>query len=298
VITVENELKPDYLAPFRKGGEYRWETADDMVNRMLSNGIAVHGHVLVWHEQSPAWITVGSKKEIEKNLEDHVTEVLNHFKGRTPSWDVVNEAIADGLSAADAAGDWEKCVRKSKNPWYDTLGADYIELAFRAARAADPNVKLYYNDYGLNDQNKAEVVRKMIKDINDRYRAEGNSRNLIDGVGMQAHYGPGINIDDVRKSLEKLITLGIEVAITELDISMIGYNPGSGRDTDMSDADAATQARIYADLFKLYKEHSANITRESMWGMDDNTSWQSAGNPCLFDWKLNAKKAFYAASKP
>jgi endo-1,4-beta-xylanase len=66
----------------------------------------------------------------------------------------------------------------------------------------------------------------------------------------------------------------------------------------MSNADAVAQGRIYADLFKLYKEHSAYITRVSMWGIDDNTSWQSVGNPCLFDWKLNAKKAFYAASNP
>jgi endo-1,4-beta-xylanase len=295
VVTPENNLKPDYLAPFRKGGDYQWETADSMVNQMINNGIAVHGHVLVWHEASPSWLTTGSRNQTEQNLKDYVTEVLGHFKGRVGSWDVVNEAIGDGHSNANAAGDWKKCVRTHANPWYDTLGADYIELAFRAARVADPNIKLYYNDYGLNNQNKAEIVRKMIKDINDRYKAEGNIRNLIDGVGMQAHYGPGINIDDVRSSLNKLITLGIEVAITELDISFTKYDPGSGRDTDMSDADAVAQGRIYADLFKLYKEHSAYLTRVSMWGMDDNSSWQSAGNPCLFDWKLNAKKAFYAA---
>jgi endo-1,4-beta-xylanase len=298
VVTPENNLTPSYLAPSGKGGDYQWEMADAMVNQMISNGIAVHGHVLVWHEQSPAWLTTGSKIQITKNLEDYVTEVLTHFKGRITSWDVVNEAIGDGLSNADAAGDWKKCVRKFANPWYDTLGADYVELAFRAARAADPSIKLYYNDYGLNDRNKAEIVRKMIKDINDRYKAEGNNRTLIDGVGMQGHYGPWVNIDDVRLSLNKLITLGIEVSITELDISFAGYDPGSGRDTDMSDAETAAQSRIYADLFKLYKEHAAHITRVSMWGIDDNTSWLSIGNPCLFDWKLNAKEAFYAVSNP
>jgi endo-1,4-beta-xylanase len=296
VVTPENNLKPSYLAPLRKGGSYQWEIADNMVNYMINNGIAVHGHVLVWHEQSPTWLTTGSKNQITENLKDYVTEVLTHFKGRIPSWDVVNEAIGDGLSNANAAGDWKKCVRTFRNPWYDTLGADYIELAFRTARTADPDVKLYYNDYGLNNQNKAEVVRKMIKDINDRYRAEGNTRNLIDGVGMQGHYGRDINIDDVRSSLQKLISLGIEIAVTELDISLNGYDPGSGRDTDMSDADAEAQSKIYADLFKLYKEHSAYIKRVSMWGIDDNTSWQSAGNPCLFDWQLNTKKAFYAVS--
>jgi endo-1,4-beta-xylanase len=294
VVTPENNLKPSYLAPFTRGGSYQWETADAMVNQMLSNGIAVHGHVLVWHVQSPAWLTAGSRRQVEKNLEDYVTEVLTHFNGRIASWDVVNEAIGDGLSDTDAAGDWKRCVRKSANPWFNALGADYIELAFRAARAADQNVKLYYNDYALNDKNKAEVVRKMIKDINDRYKAEGNARNLIEGVGMQGHYSSDLNIDDVRSSLNKFITLGIEIAVTELDISFAGYDPGGGRDTDMSEADAAAQSRIYADLFKLYRENAAHITRVSMWGIDDNSSWLSVGNPCLFDWKLNAKKAFYS----
>jgi endo-1,4-beta-xylanase len=295
---------PFILAPSK--GDYRWEAADQQISLMAANNIYVHGHVLVWHESAPKWLTTGTRAEVEKNMNDYIAAVLGHFKGKIASWDVVNEAFRDGLSAADAAGDWKKCLRDSKNewtqnPWYDKLGADFIELSFRAARAADPNITLYYNDYGLEDLNKAEAVRKMIKDINDRYKKEtGGERNLIEGAGSQSHMFEfkNLNMDNVRSSLEKLISLGVEISISELDLSVTSYERGGGKDTVMSEADELAQARCYAQLFKLYREYSKYIKRVTMWGMDDGTSWISAGNPCLFDWKLNAKKAFHAASAP
>ena len=140
----------------------------------------------------------------------------------------------------------------------------------------------------------------MIDDINTRYKNEtGGSRNLIEGVGTQSHYmGLDVNIDSVRVTLEKFKSLGIEIAISELDISTAGYVRGEGNDTVMTEKDEITQARVYAKLFKLYREYAPYISRIVSWGMDDCTSWLSAGNPCLFDWKLNAKKAFHAATDP
>ena len=290
---------PFVLAPSK--GAYQWETADQQIKLMRSNNMYIHGHCLVWHESAPKWMTTGTRAEVEKNLNDYISAVLAYFKGRIASWDVVNEAMRDGLSAAETSGDWKKCIRNYQNPWYDSLGPDYVELSFRAARAADPDITLYYNDYGLEDPNKAEAVRKMIKDINDRYKNEtGGSRNLIEGAGSQSHMFnfKNLNMDNVRLSLEKLVSLGVEISISELDLSLIAYERGSGRDTDMSEADETAQAKYYAQLFKLYKEYSKYIKRVTMWGMDDGTSWISAGNPCLFDWKLNAKKAFYSASAP
>ena len=295
---------PDNLAPYNKGGDYRWDAADRIINLMAYNGIPVHGHVLIWHESSPEWLTTGTKDEVKSNLEQYINMVLTHFKGRINSWDVVNEAIRDGLTASQVSGNWKNCVRTStpwmKNPWYDKLGGDYIELAFRTARAVNPDVTLYYNDYNLHDQNKAEAVRKMIKDINDRYKSEtGGDRNLIEGLGMQSHYyGLDLNVEDVRKSLEKFITLGVEISISELDVSTISYQRGNGKDSVISEKDETAQAVIYAKLFSLYKEYSAYIKRVNMWGMDDGSSWISAGNPCLFDWKLNAKKAYHAVIDP
>jgi endo-1,4-beta-xylanase len=307
-VVTSTETYPFLLAPSGKG-DYRWTRADTVMDIARSNNIPVHGHVLVWHETNPAWLTKGSRAEVIANLEQYIADVLAHFKGRIASWDVVNEAINDQVTAADVSGDWRKCVRKQQNPWFDALGADYIEIAFRAARAADPDITLYYNDYfhyewtGENwagGPHKPEAVRKMINDINTRYKNEtGGNRNLIEGVGIQSHFmGLNINMDNVRLTLEKCKTLGIPIAISELDISTAGFARGEGNDTAMTAADAATQATLYAQLFNLYREYAPHIARITFWGMDDGTSWLSAGNPLLFDWKLSAKKAFHAVSDP
>jgi len=296
---------PYQLAPTNKGGSYNWTNADRTINLLRTNNIPIHGHVLVYHESwaSPTWLTEGSRNDVEKNMNNYITTVLKHFKDRITSWEVVNEAIKTPISNAEARGDWRRCINNVGNSWYDKLGSDYIELAFRYARATDPDITLYYNDWGLENPNKAEVVRKMIENINNRYKNEtGGNRNLIEGVTSQAHiYSMKLNIDEARTSLEKLISLGIEIAISEMDVPTINWthnNVGSGRDTIMSERDQITQGIIYAKLMNLYKEYSAHITRVTFWGMDDRNSWISRGNPTFFDWKLNTKHAFHAVSDP
>jgi endo-1,4-beta-xylanase len=310
VVTV-NTTYPSQVAPSSKGGAYQWSSADSSVDIVVKNNIPAHGHVLVWHESTPAWLTEGSKDVVLRNMNDHITTVLKHFSGKINSWDVVNEAIKQDITAAEAKGDWKKCVRTSMpgtpNLWYEKLGSDYIELAFRAARAADPNIKLYYNDYNFEDPNKAEIVRKMILDINNRYKKEtGGTRNLIEGIGSQSHiqninpnaHGAGVfNINNIRKSLEILTGIGIEVAITELDVSLDGYKRGEKKDTVMSEKDSLNQAVIYARLMSLYGEFPS-IVRVTFWDLDDYNSWVSESNPTLFDRNLNAKQAFFAVSDP
>jgi endo-1,4-beta-xylanase len=293
-VTAENDMKPDNLAPKTKGGAYTWDTADRMVNAMLDNGIQVHGHVLVWHQQTPAWMTTGTRAEVEANLKNHINTVLAHYKGRVMAWDVVNEAMRDGLSVADH---WKNCLRTS--PWFEALGPDYIEIAFRTARAADPNITLYYNDYNMDSTGKSTATRDMIKAINDKYMAEGNTRKLIEGIGMQSHFQSNIlNLGNVRRSLDRFIDIGLEVAISELDIRFGGMVTGTGNDTKLIEPNASTQARQYAQLFNLYREYKEHIPRVTMWGLDDYFSWLSKGNPCLFDGDLNPKKAFYAVADP
>jgi len=298
IITPEYCLKPLSLTSNR-GGAYNWSSADQMVYRMLENGIPVHGHVLVWHDWTPEWMAKGTKAEAEDNLRNHITDVLAHYHGRIHSWDVVNEAMRDGLSPAETAGDWKKCLRTDV-PWYRALGADYIETAFRTAREADPDITLYYNDYTLEFPQKTEAVWKMVNDINSRYKREtGQSRNLIEGLGLQAHYQ--INSFDenkTRSSLERFKTLNIELSISELDVTAAGYDEGEGKDIVMSGHDALLQAGIYARLFRIFREYSSCISRVTMWGIDDHNSWLSAGNPCLFDRYLNPKKAFNAVFTP
>jgi len=294
VITPQNNLKPASLTTNR-GGAYNWSYADQMVNKSIENGIPIHGHVLVWHNWTPEWMTKGTKPEVEDNLKNYITDVLAHYHGSIYSWDVVNEAMRDNLSAADTAGDWKKCLR-TDTPWYRKLGANYIETAFRTAREADPDITLYYNEYGLEYPHKDEAVWKMIYDINNRYKKEtGQKRNLIEGLGLQAHYNiKSFDENKIRASLEKFTSLNIELSISELDVTASGYDEGEGKDIIMSENDAALQAGIYAKVFRIYREYTDYIKRVTMWGIDDHNSWLSAGTPCLFDRYLNPKKAFNA----
>ena len=299
-VTAENQMKPDNLVPRDKGGQYNFGPADYMVNEVLKYGITVHGHTLVWHKQTPAWMTTGTPAQVKENMISYINTVLAHYKGKVISWDVVNEAIRERINPGDQDLSWKTQLREDSG-WFKALGADYIELAFRTARAADPDIELYFNDYNLDNQRKVQVTVNMIKDINDRYKAEGNSRNLIDGVGMQAHYGTSTSASNVRTSIQKFKDIGIKIAISELDVEIKSVGSGSfgtGRNTATTEVEQRIQAITYAELFNVFKENKDHITRVTMWGMDDEFSWKSLGNPCLWDGELKPKQAFWAVVDP
>jgi len=300
VATAENHMKPDHLAPRQRGGQYNFTTADNLVREMLENDIKVHGHTLVWHSQTHAWMFEGTPQQVRQTMVDHINIVAGHYKGKVISWDVVNEAVRERVNPGEQNNDWKTQLREDSG-WFKALGADFIELAFRTARAADPDALLFYNDYNLDNQRKAQVTANMIKDINDRYKAEGNTRNLIDGVGMQGHYGINTSVPNVRSSIERFAALGIKIDISELDVevrSVGSGNFGVGKNSTTTDAEQRVQAIKYAELFDLFKKNSEHITRVTMWGLDDEFSWKSLGNPCLWDGGLRPKQAFWAVAYP
>jgi endo-1,4-beta-xylanase len=285
IATAENAMKPQYLQQMK--GKFSFDAADAIVDRVLASGMKMHGHTLVWHSQSPGWINYAGIKRDEaiENLETHVKTVAEHFKGRVVSWDVVNEAMSDNPSYL---ADWEPLLRQCA--WLAAIGPDYIEIAFKAARETDPDAKLYYNDYSLDNQVKALAVYNMVKDINERNPNVGG-RPLIDGIGMQAHYSVNTNVDFVKQSLEKFISLGVEVSRTELDVQ-------AGTGSKLTDSQAIAQGLTVARLFTVFKENAAHISRVTFWGLEDSTSWRAATSPTLFDKTLSAKPAFYAALNP
>jgi len=141
----------------------------------------------------------------------------------------------------------------------------------------------------------------MIKDINDRYKAEGNTRNLIDGIGMQAHYNINTSVPNVRNSIERFAAIGLIIEISELDVEIKSVGSGSfgvRKDTPTTITEQRIQAIKYAELFDLFKQYSDHITRVTMWGLDDEMSWKSLGNPCLWDGYLKPKTAFFAVADP
>lgn len=153
----------------------------------------------------------------------------------------------------------------------------------------DWDIKLYYNDYNEDNQNKAQAIYSMVKEINDRYALTHPGKLLIDGVGMQGHYSINTNPANVKLSLEKFISLGVEVSITELDIQ-------AGTNYQLSEKLANAQGYLYAQLLNIFRDHADSIKRVTFWGMDDNTSWRASSNPLLFDKNLQAKPLTMALS--
>ncbi|AGC67677.1 endo-1,4-beta-xylanase [Thermoclostridium stercorarium subsp. stercorarium DSM 8532] len=298
-VTAENAMKPSELQ--REKGNFTFDGADRLVNAAISAGMKVHGHTLVWHQQTPAWMNIKldsggnivylSREEALENMRNHIRTVIEHFGDKVISWDVVNEAMSDNPSNPS---DWRGSLRKS--PWYYAIGEDYVEQAFLAAREVldehpEWDIKLYYNDYNLDNQNKALAVYNMVRELNEKYQKTHPGKLLIDGIGMQGHYSVNTNPKNVELSLKRFTELGVEVSISELDIR-------AGSNYQLTEKEANAQAYLYAQLFKIFREYSDSIARVTFWGMDDGTSWRAEESPLLFDRTLKAKPAYYAVADP
>ncbi|MRH41919.1 LPXTG cell wall anchor domain-containing protein [Aquibacillus halophilus] len=292
VVTAENAMKPGYA--YGTYPEFDFTAEDALVTDAHSAGLDMVGHVLVWHQQSEESLHTDAngdplpREEALANLRNHVKTTVEHFGDRVISWDVVNEAMNDN---PPNPSDWKASLRNSG--WLKAIGTDYVKESFLAAKEAlnGKDVKLYYNDYNDDNQNKAEAIYQMIKEINEEYKAENNGELLIDGMGMQAHYNLNTNPENVEKSLEKFTSVTSEVSVTELDVT-------AGSDNVLTEAQEVEQAYLYAQLFKLYKEYAGDIARVTFWGLNDATSWRAAQSPLLFDADLQAKEAYYAVIDP
>ncbi|MFF1604740.1 non-reducing end alpha-L-arabinofuranosidase family hydrolase [Streptomyces mirabilis] len=174
MVTPENEMKWDTTEPSR--GSFNFGPGDQIVNRATSHGQRMRGHTLVWHSQLPGWVSsIRDANTLRSVMNNHITTVANHYKGKIYAWDVVNEAFADGGSG-----------QHRSSVFQNLLGDGFIEQAFRTARSADPAAKLCYNDYSIDDWNAAKTqgVYRMVRD----FKARGVP---IDCVGLQAHFGAG-----------------------------------------------------------------------------------------------------------
>ena len=289
-IVAENVMKSGRLQP--EEGEFEFDLADSFVEFGEENNMHIHGHTLIWHSQAPRWFFTDedgkdvSKEELTRRMKNHIEKVVGRYKGRIDSWDVVNEAIEDDGS-----------YRKSK--FYEILGKDFIKLAFQFAHEADPEAKLYYNDYSMTKPGKREGVVKMVKEL----KAEGVT---IDGIGMQGHIGMSHpELSEMEKSIVAFGELG-QVSISELDLSVLPspwgdagaeisknfeyedkMNPfPNGLPEDVSDQ--FTQR--YLEFFKLFIKHQDKIERVTLWGVTDGNSWKNnwpvrgrTDYPLLFD---------------
>ena len=312
LVTAENDMKPQYLSSAK--GVYNFANADTLVNWAKANNIKVHGHTLVWHSQSAPWLTTGedgkplTRTAAKANMEEYIHKVAGHFKGKVISWDVVNEAFDGGTGIPT---DWKTVLRKN-SPWYIAYengadkkkgesGADYIYDAFVFARLADPGATLYYNDYNETDAWKREAMALMAEDLNAQWKKDQRNadpnRLLVEALGMQAHYWTAnLNVYDVDATIARFIKAGVKVGVTELDIPYGSYS--KQHTTPLTKEEERFQARLYAQLFKVYKKYANSIDRVTFWGKADSQSWRGQGSPVLFDRTFAAKQAFDAVIDP
>ncbi|WP_236239459.1 endo-1,4-beta-xylanase [Streptomyces sp. CC228A] len=254
-VTAENEMKIDATQP--QQGRFDFTAGDRVHNWAVQNGKQVRGHTLAWHSQQPGWMQRLSGSALRQAMVGHINGVMAHYKGRIVEWDVVNEAFADGTGA-----------RRDSN--LQRTGNDWIEVAFRTARAADPAAKLCYNDYNIENWTwaKTQAVYAMVRDFKQRGVP-------IDCVGFQSHFNTGNPYHgNFRTTLQSFAALGVDVAVTELDIQ--GASP-------------ATYAQVANDCLAVSR--CVGIT---VWGVRDTDSWRAEHTPLLFNGD-GSKKPAYAA---
>lgn len=298
VVTAENDMRPDTLQPTK--GKFDFSGTDIIVDKILSAGLKMYGHTLVCDKQTPAWMNTDVKghplgrKEALENMNTYITAVMEHFGTKVISWDVVNDAMSIHPTQPQ---DWKKSLKPT--PWLAAIGDDYVEQAFLTARKVldahpDWDIKLYYNDYGLDNQNKALAVYNMVKEINTRYEKGHPGKLLIDGIGMECHFNLDTDPTKVKKSLERFISLGVEISISEFDMQAISVQRSS---SGLYLWETGNQgAYRVGDLFYVFRAHAANIKRISFWGMADGASWMSLSSVLLFNKKLQARPAYFGVT--
>lgn len=298
-IVAENVMKSGPMQP--REGEFNFEQADKFVEFGMENNKFITGHCLIWHSQAPRWFFTDSTGNqvtpdvLIERMRNHIYTVVGRYKGKVKGWDVVNEAVLDDGS-----------YRNSQ--FYQILGDDFIKLAFQYAHEADPDAELYYNDFSMSQPGKRKGVVAMVKKLQDQ-------GVKIDGIGMQTHVGLDYpTLEEFEASMEAFGALGVNVMITEMDVSVLPM-PDWSRGAEIStnfeyreqlnpyteglpDSVRIAFDERYVDFFNLFLKHQDYVSRVTLWGVNDGMSWKNGfpvrgrtDYPLLFDRNNEPKSA-------
>lgn len=286
-ITAENEMK--FVSVHPAEDTYTFEDADRLAAFARKHGMKMRGHTLVWHNQTTDWLfedkngNMVDKATLYARLKSHTDTVVKRYKGDIYAWDVVNEVIAD---------EGAELLRPSK--WLDIAGPEFISKAFEYAHEADPSALLFYNDYNESHPNKRDKIHTLVKLLLDQ-------GTPIHGIGLQAHwnlYDPAL--DDIRSAIEKYASLGLQLQLTELDVSMFRFDDKRKDLTEAPEELLEAQAKRYEGMFGILREYRDHITSVTFWGAADDYTWldhfpvRGRKNwPFLFDERHQPKPAFH-----
>jgi endo-1,4-beta-xylanase len=266
-LTAEYEMKWDVVESAR--GMSSFGAGDAIVGFAMAEGMRVKGHTMIWHGSTPSWVNALGAADLRAAFEAHIRRIGEHYRGRIDAWDVVNEAVAD-----DGTGLRNTVFRQR-------LGDGYIADAFRLARQADPQARLFYNDYGGEGLNtKSDRIYELVRDL----RAAGVP---IDGVGLQMHISATSRPSDaaIAANMRRLADLGLVVHISEMDVR-INNAPGTLQ------ARLELQRAAYRDVVRVcvLEPRCEAVT---FWGFTDAHTWLTGDSPLLFDAQYVPKPAYF-----
>jgi endo-1,4-beta-xylanase len=297
-ISPENVMKWMFVQP--KPNEFYFDHTDKYVQFGLDNNMHIVGHALIWHSQIANFMnSIKDSTKMVQHVTNHISTLVNRYKGKIDTWDVVNEALnGDGT------------LRESI--FLKVLGENYLETVYKMAEKYDSNADLAYNDYNLCKPKKREGAVKLIKSLQ-------KNGAKINSVGIQAHWQlTSPTLEEIETSILAFSELGVKVMFTELDISVLP-NPWelSGAEVtqnfkkfegdkkmnpfpeNLPDSVKEKLAKRYENIFKLFVKHKDKISRVTFWGVTDKFSWLNdwpikgrTNYPLLFDRNYKEKKAY------
>ncbi|MCW3012112.1 MAG: 1,4-beta-xylanase [Solirubrobacterales bacterium] len=265
-LTPENAMKWAVLEPER--GRVEWGGADRLVAFAEEHDQEVRGHPLVWFGQLPGWVEALPEPEVQQVMREHIRQVVERYRGRVRTWDVVNEPFEDDGS-------------RRRSIFQRGMGDGWVEDAFRTARTADPDAKLYLNEIGAEAPGpKSDALYALARDL----RARGVP---IDGVGFQGHFNLEGMPRGFRQNVERFAALGLDVAITEADVAL---------EMPASEGELRAQAAVFRGVVEVCRA-VPRCRSLTFWGFTDRHSWIPATQPgrgaaTLLDEELRPKPAF------
>jgi endo-1,4-beta-xylanase len=248
-VVFENDLKwPEW-----NNLERRKDTLA-AIQWLRSRNIDVRGHNLVW----PSWQFLPKELQTYRDMPEslrlrvsnHILDEAGATKGLISDWDVINEPY-------------------SNHDLQDLFGPGVMVEWFKLARQADPQAKLFLNDYAGFMALGIETAHKRNFEKNIRYLIDSGAP--IGGIGIQSHFNYDLTPPEaIIKELDRWAVFGLDIEITEFDI-----------DID----DEELQARYTRDFMTAIFSHPS-VSALLTWGFWERQHWEPKAALYRKDWSL------------